>query len=35
MDSNDKGFFGTVLAMLALFMGYPVAAFFIFLVAVY
>jgi hypothetical protein len=34
MDSGDKAFFGTVLAMMALLFGYPVAAFFIFLVAV-
>ena len=34
MDSGDKLFFGTILAMLALFMGFPVAAFFIFLLAV-
>ncbi len=32
--SNDKAFFGTILAMMALFFGYPVAAFFIFLIAV-
>jgi len=34
MDSGDKAFFGTVLAMMALLFGHPVAAFFIFLVAV-
>jgi hypothetical protein len=33
MDS-DKAFFGTILAMLALFMGHPVVALFIFLIAV-
>ena len=33
MDS-DKAFFGTILAMMALLFGYPVAAFFIFLIAV-
>jgi len=31
--SNDKVFFGTILAMMALLFGYPVAAFFIFLIA--
>jgi len=31
---NDKAFFGTLLSMMALLFGYPVAAFFIFLVAV-
>jgi hypothetical protein len=34
MNNSDRAFYGTVLAMLALFMGYPVAAFFIFLIAV-
>jgi hypothetical protein len=32
--NNDKVFFGTILAMMALFFGHPVAAFFIFLIAV-
>jgi hypothetical protein len=32
--SSDKAFFGTILAMMALLFGYPVAAFFIFLIAV-
>jgi hypothetical protein len=32
--SSDKAFFGTVLAMMALLFGFPVTAFFIFLVAV-
>jgi hypothetical protein len=32
--SSDKTFFGTILAMMALMFGYPVTAFFIFLVAV-
>jgi hypothetical protein len=32
--SSDKAFFGTVLALMALLFGYPVTAFFIFLVAV-
>jgi hypothetical protein len=31
---SDKTFFGTILAMMALMFGYPVTAFFIFLVAV-
>jgi len=31
---NDKAFYGSILAMMALFFGYPVAAFFIFLIAV-
>jgi len=33
MDS-DKAFLGTILAMMALLFGYPVVAFFIFLIAV-
>lgn len=32
--NSDKAFFGTILAMMALLFGYPVAAFFIFLIAV-
>ena len=32
--SDDTAFFGTLLAMFALMCGHPVAAFFIFLVAV-
>jgi hypothetical protein len=31
---NDKVFYGSILAMMALFFGYPVTAFFIFLIAV-
>jgi hypothetical protein len=31
---GDKAFFGTILAMFALMCGHPVAAFFIFLIAV-
>jgi hypothetical protein len=31
---NDKVFFGTILAMMALLFGYPVTAFFIFLFAI-
>jgi hypothetical protein len=34
MDNGDKVFFGTILAMMALLFGHPVAAFFIFLIAV-
>jgi hypothetical protein len=34
MDNSDKAFFGTILAMLALFMGHPVIALFIFFLAV-
>jgi hypothetical protein len=33
MDS-DKAFFGTILAMMALLFGHPIAAVFIFMVAV-
>jgi hypothetical protein len=32
--NSDKAFFGTILAMMALLFGYPIAAFFIFLIAV-
>lgn len=32
--NSDHAFFGTILAMMALLFGYPVAAFFIFLVGV-
>jgi hypothetical protein len=32
--NSDKAFFGTILAIMALLFGYPVVAFFIFLVAV-
>jgi hypothetical protein len=32
--NSDKTFFGTILAMIALLFGFPVTAFFIFLVAV-
>jgi hypothetical protein len=32
--NSDKAFYGAILAMVALFMGFPVAAFFIFLIAV-
>jgi hypothetical protein len=31
---NDTAFYGTILAMMALLFGYPVAAFFIFLIAI-
>jgi hypothetical protein len=31
---SDQVFYGTILAMMALLFGYPVVAFFIFLVAV-
>jgi hypothetical protein len=31
---EDRAFFGTILAMMALLFGHPVAAFFIFFVAV-
>jgi hypothetical protein len=31
---NDKAFYGTILAMMALLFGYPFAAFFIFLVGI-
>jgi hypothetical protein len=31
---SDKAFFGTILAMMALFFGHPVVALFIFLIAV-
>jgi hypothetical protein len=34
MESSDKVFFGTILAMMALLFGFPITAFFIFLVAV-
>jgi hypothetical protein len=32
--SSDKAFYGTILAMMALLFGYPITAFFIFLIAV-
>jgi hypothetical protein len=32
--SDDKAFYGTILAMMALLFGHPVAAFFIFLIAI-
>jgi hypothetical protein len=32
--NSDRAFFGTILAMVALLFGYPVAAFFIFLIGV-
>lgn len=32
--NNDATFFGTILAMMALLFGYPVAAVFIFLIGV-
>jgi len=32
--NSDKAFFGTVLALMALLFGHPVAAFFIFLIGV-
>jgi hypothetical protein len=32
--SSDKAFYGTILAMMALLFGYPVAAFFIFLIGI-
>lgn len=32
--NSDKAFFGTILAMMALLFGFPVTAFFIFLVGV-
>jgi hypothetical protein len=32
--TNDGAFFGTILAMMALLMGHPVAAVFIFLIGV-
>jgi hypothetical protein len=31
---NDKAFFGTILAMMALLFGYPIAAVIIFMVAI-
>jgi hypothetical protein len=32
--NSDRAFFGTILAMMALLFGHPVAAFFIFLIGV-
>jgi hypothetical protein len=32
--NSDKAFFGTILAIMALLFGYPVAAFFIFLIGI-
>jgi hypothetical protein len=32
--SNDNGFYGTILAMMALLFGHPVAAVFIFLIGI-
>ena len=34
MDNSDKAFYGTILAMMALLFGHPVAAVIIFIIAV-
>ena len=34
MDNGDKAFFGTILAMMALLFGHPIAAVIIFFLAV-